>query len=180
MCVIFESLARISLKPFDAQELSIALFFLSPIYNPQKCFNGSHNVYHAKVRKAPPTKLELSHSIGGMLFPAISRPFHEHAWHYVASASAKIEAPGGHFTRDFLRLSTPDSSGSQQLRICTWVYSSTLVWRGRKIISPTVVEEPFTIQLRVVIYSNLSGSELLLALEAHTHTTPVVVGGYLQ
>ena len=108
---IFESLARISLKPFDAQELSIALFFLSPIYNPQKCFNGSHNVY-AKVRKAPPTKLELSHSIGGMLFPAISRPFHQHAWHYVASASAKIEAPGGHFTRDFLRLSTPDSSGS--------------------------------------------------------------------
>ena len=109
--VIFESLARISLKPFDAQELSIALFFLSPIYNPQKCFNGSHNVY-AKVRKAPPTKLELSHSIGGMLFPAISRPFYQHAWHYVASASAKIEAPGGHFTRDFLRLSTPDSSGS--------------------------------------------------------------------
>ena len=179
MHVIFESLARISLKPFDAQELSIALFFLSPIYNPQKCFNGSHNVY-AKVRKAPPTKLELSHSIGGMLFPAISRPFHQHAWHYV---SISLRQNRGSWRSFYPRFSEAVNSRFLWKLVVEDLYLGVQQHTGLER-----EKNHFAHCYRRAFHHSTQSCHLQQPLwfrttssfgSSHTHTTPVVVGGYL-
>ena len=170
----------ISLKPFDAQELSIALFFLSLIYNPQKYFNGSHNVY-AKVRKAPPTKLELSHSIGGMLFPAISRPFpHELAW------LPKHQPPPnrGSWRSFYPRFSEAVNSRFLWKLVVENLYLGVLQHTGLKKRE----KNHFAHCYRRAFHHSTQSCHLQQPLwfrttssfgSSHTHTTPVVVGGYL-